>query len=58
MTRLLLSILCVMLSAMAFAQDEPATLRPVTSSYTYEIGGATLANTYLTPLKYKDGTWH
>lgn len=53
MTRLLLSILCVMLSAMAFAQDEPATLRPVTSSYTYEIGGATLANTYLTPLKYK-----
>lgn len=42
-----------MLSAMAFAQDEPATLRPVTSSYTYEIGGATLANTYLTPLKYK-----
>lgn len=53
MTRLLLSILCVMLSAMAFAQDEPTTLRPVTSSYTYEIGGATLANTYLTPLKYK-----
>lgn len=53
MTRLLLSILCVMLSAMAFAQDEPATLRPVTSSYTYEIGEATLANTYLTPLKYK-----
>lgn len=53
MTRLLLSILCVMLSAMALAQDEPATLRPVTSSYTYEIGGATLANTYLTPLKYK-----
>lgn len=53
MTRLLLSILCVMLSAMAFAQEEPATLRPVTSSYTYEIGGATLANTYLTPLKYK-----
>ena len=42
-----------MLSAMAFAQDEPTTLRPVTSSYTYEIGGATLANTYLTPLKYK-----
>ena len=42
-----------MLSAMAFAHDEPATLRPVTSSYTYEIGGATLANTYLTPLKYK-----
>lgn len=42
-----------MLSAMAFAQNEPATLRPVTSSYTYEIGGATLANTYLTPLKYK-----
>ena len=38
---------------MAFAQEEPATLRPVTSSYTYEIGGATLANTYLTPLKYK-----
>ena len=38
---------------MAFAQDEPTTLRPVTSSYTYEIGGATLANTYLTPLKYK-----
>lgn len=53
MTRLLLSILCVMLSAMAFAQDEPTTLRPVTSSYTYEIGEATLANTYLTPLKYK-----
>lgn len=53
MTRLLLSILYVMLSAMAFAQDEPTTLRPVTSSYTYEIGGATLANTYLTPLKYK-----
>lgn len=53
MTRLLLSILCVMLSAMAFAQEEPTTLRPVTSSYTYEIGGATLANTYLTPLKYK-----
>ena len=53
MTRLLLSILCVMLSAIAFAQDEPTTLRPVTSSYTYEIGGATLANTYLTPLKYK-----
>ena len=53
MTRLLSSILCVMLSAMAFAQDEPTTLRPVTSSYTYEIGGATLANTYLTPLKYK-----
>lgn len=53
MTRLLFSILCVMLSAMAFAQDEPTTLRPVTSSYTYEIGGATLANTYLTPLKYK-----
>lgn len=53
MTRLLLSILCVMLSAMAFAQDEPTTLRPVTSSYTYEIGEATLANTYLTLLKYK-----
>ena len=53
MTRLLLSILCVMLSAMAFAQDEPTTLRPVTSSYTYELGEATLANTYLTPLKYK-----
>ncbi len=35
-----------------YSQDKEVTLRPVTSAYTFEAGGARLANTYLTPLEY------
>lgn len=36
----------------AMAQNDSATVRPVTSSYTIGVGSAHQANTYLTPLKY------
>lgn len=36
----------------ATAQEETKPLRPVTAAYTIEAGGSSIANTYLTPLKY------
>lgn len=34
------------------ASDDAETIRPVTSAYMFNIGGAKLINTYLTPIKY------
>ncbi|WP_300301330.1 DUF3316 domain-containing protein [uncultured Muribaculum sp.] len=49
-------LLAGMLSAYGVKASEPAMpdsiVRPVTSHFTYSIGSALIANTYLTPLKY------
>lgn len=53
MSRIIL-LLAAMLPFAAVARDsvEVKPLRPVTSAYMIEAGGAELVNTYLTPLKY------
>ncbi len=50
----LLAISLIAMSAMAPAVDAAAEepVRPVTSAYMFNIGGAKLVNTYLTPIKY------
>ncbi len=53
------TILILFCSLAAFAQDDVKTesvLRPVTSAYTLEAGGANITDTYLSPLKYKGMT--
>lgn len=53
MKRTIIYIIVLIVAVLpAYPQEEAATLRPVTSAYTAEIGDARLANTYLTPLKY------
>ncbi len=51
----LLALLAVALAGVtASAQDDasPDPIRPVVSAYMFNIGGAKLVNTYLTPIKY------
>ena len=46
-------VLGTVAAGVACAQETPAVIRPVTSAYTLDFGGARLVNTYLTPLEYK-----
>lgn len=36
-----------------FSQETPKPLRPVTSAFMFEAGGASVLDTYLTPIRYK-----
>lgn len=50
--RPLVVLFVVLFSVAVMSAQEDKPLRPVTSAYLFEIGGASIANTYLTPLKY------
>lgn len=48
----LASLAVLIASVLSLSAQEEKPLRPVTSAYTLEFGGAQIADTYLTPLKY------
>ena len=54
--KITLALLVTIATLTAVADDNLEVLRPVTSAYTLEVGGARLVDTYLSPVRYKG--WH